>query len=98
MALSVFIAVALLLIYFASEVSSTSPSSSSRCPFALHTNGTYTINKTDELKRRDVTPEQFEEHLAALVWCLPKTYNMEKPPFVGENTKREIRKSLASSM
>ena len=85
MALSVLIT--FLLICLASEVapSSSPPSSSlSRCPFALHANGTFTINKTDELKRRDVTPEQFDEHLAALVWCLPKTYNMEKPPFVGE--------------
>ena len=48
---------------------------------------TVIINKTDELKRRDVTPEQFDEHLNALVWCLPKTYNMEKPPFVGKNRK-----------
>jgi len=83
MALSVLIT--FLLICLASEVapSSSPPSSSlSRCPFALHANGTFTINKTDELKRRDVTPEQFDEHLAALVWCLPKTYNMEKPPFV----------------
>ena len=71
-----------LLLSMASIASSSSPLSS--CPFTLHANGNYTINKTDELKRRDVTPEQFDEHLSALVWCLPKTYNMEKPPFVGK--------------
>ena len=88
MALSLLIVAAFLLTYCPPEVNSSSQSSShSRCPFTLHTNGSYTINKTDELKRRDVTPEQFEEHLAALVWCLPKTYNMEKPPFVGEKRR-----------
>ena len=86
MSLSVSIVIAILVLCLASEVAPASPSSSlSRCPFTINsTNGTITINRTDELKRRDVTPEQFDEHLAALVWCLPKTYNMEKPPFVGE--------------
>ena len=72
-----------LLLFLGAFASSSSPPLSS-CPFTLHANGNYTINKTDELKRRDVTPEQFDEQLAALVWCLPKTYNMEKPPFVGK--------------
>ena len=87
MAPSVFLfLVAFLLIFVASFVSSSSPMSS--CPFTLEANGNYTINKKDELKRRDVTPEQFDEQLADLVWCLPKTYNMEKPPFVVTDTHR----------
>ena len=79
--------ISFLHIFLASFVSSSSSPLSS-CPFTLRTNGNYSINKKDELKRRDVTPEQFDEQLAALVWCLPKTYNMEKPPFVVTDTHR----------
>ena len=63
-----------------------SPASTSAftCPFTLTANRSIDLsNRADEMLRREVTEEEFDEELAALVWCLPKTYVVERPPFLG---------------
>jgi hypothetical protein len=41
-------------------------------------------DKQEESVKRGITLEEFEEDYSKLVWCLPKSYTQERPPFVGE--------------
>ena len=60
------------------------PTSAFTCPFTIMANKSINLNEQDEMRRRDVTAEELEEEMASLVWCLPKTYIVERPPFMGE--------------
>lgn len=58
------------------------------CPFGIHNDDTIMDmteeDKQEESVKRGITLEEFEEDYSKLVWCLPKSYTQERPPFVGE--------------
>ena len=58
-------------------------SSSFMCPFTILANQSVHIDRESEIKRLGITAEEFDEELGKLVWCLPKSYMAERPPFIG---------------
>ena len=66
-----------------------SPSPAFRCPFTELANGTLVPDPPPE----DGSGLEDGEEREDIVWCLPKTYLMERPPFGGETVKGEHSRS-----
>lgn len=59
-------------------------STSFSCPFIVLANGTIKYDQPQNAEEAEEYAQDLARQPMGTIWCLPKTYTMERPPFVGK--------------
>eukprot|EP00094_Tigriopus_californicus_P000553 TCALIF_00535-PA protein Name:"Similar to glra1 Glycine receptor subunit alphaZ1 (Danio rerio)" AED:0.12 eAED:0.12 QI:216/0.8/1/1/0.8/0.83/6/144/339 len=56
------------------------------CPFIVLANGTIKYDRPQNSEGDEEYAQEVAQQPMGTIWCLPKTYTMERPPFVGKTS------------